>query len=72
MKNTKGNKTVSVYIPKMSRNDEAVFVAVNGKRMLVKKGIEVQLPEAFAEVLENSETATQEARNYIDSAAYTV
>lgn len=72
MKTKNKSNTVSVYIPKTSRNDEALFVAVNGKRMLVKKGTEVLLPTEFAEVIENSEKAAEQAREFIDSACYTV
>ena len=71
MKKNKENKecnTQTVFIPKLSRNDDALFVAVNGRRILVKKGEAVELPAHFAEVINNSVKAEDEAKSFIDSA----
>ena len=43
-----------VYVPKTSKDDDSLFVSVNGKRILVKKGIHVKVPKAHAEVIRNS------------------
>lgn len=69
MKKIKEKITRTVFIPKSSRNDDSQFVAVNGKRILVKKGETVSLPEAFYEVIMNSERAAEDARLYIDGAS---
>ncbi len=69
MKKIKEKNTQTVYIPKLSRNDDALFVAVNGKRILVRKGESVELPCQFAEVIRNSEKATQKALAYIGGAS---
>ena len=37
-----------------------VFVGVNGERFLIKRGVEVEVPDYVAEVIENS--AKQDAR----------
>lgn len=37
-----------------------VFVGVNGQRFLIKRGVEVEVPDYVAEVIENS--AAQDAR----------
>ena len=39
-KNNTANEqaTVPVFIPKTDKNDDAQFVAVNGRRMLIRKG----------------------------------
>ncbi len=66
MKKTK-ESTVSVFIPKLHKNDDALFVAVNGKRMLIKKGETVQVPVAFYEVIENSRKAEACAEEFISS-----
>ena len=66
-KNTETAKTLkAVFIPKVNKNDDALFVALNGKRVLVKKGEAVELPEAFAEVIENSLKAQSEAESFIE------
>ena len=57
--------TETVFLPKLSKNDDALFVAVNGKRILVKKGEYVELPAAFAEVIHSSRRAQAQAEKYI-------
>ncbi|MBR3975292.1 MAG: hypothetical protein IKJ88_05465 [Clostridia bacterium] len=47
-----------IFIPKTSKNDDAQFISVNGKRILVKKGIPVKVPKAHAEVWKNSQKQT--------------
>ncbi|MBQ9946656.1 MAG: hypothetical protein IJO68_09055 [Clostridia bacterium] len=56
----------AVFIPKTNKNDDALFVAVNGKRILVRKGENVNLPLQFAEVVENSLKAQRDAELFID------
>lgn len=58
----------TVFIPKHDRHDDSLFVAVNGKRILVKKGEPVSLPKAFAEVIKNSFAAQSQAEDFINSA----
>ena len=59
--------TETVFIPKESKHDDALYIAVNGKRMLVKKGEPVALPKAFAAVVQASFDAKQTAEKYIDA-----
>lgn len=66
MKKTVKKATKTVFIPKLHKNDDSLFVAVNGKRILVKKGETVELPLAFAEVIENSEKMARLAEAFID------
>ncbi len=71
MKKNINEKTLrSVFVPKLSKNDDSLFVAVNGRRILVKKGETVELPVAFAEVIENSRNAQDEAESYIAAMAH--
>ena len=66
MKNTKKENAVyPVFIPKLSKNDDSLFVAVNGKRMLIKKGETVNVPLEFYEVIENSRRQSLEAEQFI-------
>ena len=59
-------ETRAVFIPKESKHDDALYIAVNGRRMLVKKGESVALPIPFAAVVEASLNARREAERYID------
>jgi len=68
-KNIKAEDTESVFIPKENKHDDALYVAVNGRRMLVKKGENVTLPKSFAEVIKASFAAKNSADSYIDSVA---
>lgn len=56
-----GKKMVKVKLFKDSHDyREDVFVAVNGERYLIQRGVEVEVPDYIAEVLEHS--AQQDAR----------
>ena len=59
--------TETVFIPKESKHDDALYIAVNGRRMLVKKGEYVALPKPFAAVVKASFAAKAQAERYIDS-----
>ena len=57
----KGPKKVKIKLFKDNgeyRDD--VFVGINGERFLIKRGVEVEVPDYVAEVIENS--ARQDAR----------
>jgi len=56
-----------VFIPKKDKHDDSLFVAVNGRRILVKKGETVSLPAPFAEVIRNSFIAEEQAEKFISS-----
>ncbi|GEM_PF-857370 len=60
-------ETETVFIPKESKHDDALYIAVNGKRMLVKKGEPVALPKPFAAVVKASFAAKRTAEHYIDA-----
>lgn len=61
--------TKTIIIERDRSGEDSVFVGVNGKNYLIKKGIPVEVPIAVAEVIENSKIAVNEAYDYIDSAA---
>lgn len=67
MANTKkSEKMVTVFIPKESRNDNERFVAVNGEKILIQTGKNVEVPERFAEVIKNSEKMAVLSAEYIN------
>lgn len=48
-------KTVKIRIPRTKANQEDVFVSVNERTWIVKRGVEVEVPECVAEVLRHQE-----------------
>lgn len=66
-KNSKKETVETVFIPKESKHDDALYVAVNGQRLLIRKGEPVSLPVKFAEVINNSFAAAKRAEKYIDA-----
>lgn len=61
MATVKGNtapaeKMVTIHLFRDNRmyNDD-VFVGVNGKTYLIKRGVDVEVPESVAEVIRNSQ-----------------
>lgn len=55
---------VKIKIPITRTENDDVFVAVNGKSMQIKRGVEVEVPKCIAEVLERSEKMLIEAMEY--------
>ena len=66
-KTNPAGELVPVFIPKEFKGDDALFIAVNGRRLLVKKGETVLLPAPFAAVIRNSEEMKRIAAAYIDA-----
>lgn len=60
----KKKETVRFKIPKGRSDQERgdVFVAVNGKSYLIKRGVEVDMPKEVYEVLRNSEEQMEYAQ----------
>ena len=48
-------KMVTVKIPRTSPKQEDVFVSVNNYTCIVKRGVEVEVPDFVAEVLKHQE-----------------
>lgn len=46
---------VTIKLPLTRTEKDDVWVAVNGKSMLIKRGVEVEVPRCIAEVLEHQE-----------------
>ncbi len=67
IKEDAGERLVSVFIPKQSRGDTQRFVSVNGERILVQTGVEVKIPEKFANVINSSGEMQEQAESYIQA-----
>jgi hypothetical protein len=57
-------KKVKIKIPLTRTETDDVYVAVNGKSYLIKRGVEVEVPASVAEVLQRREEALAEAIAY--------
>lgn len=55
---------VTVNIPITRSEKEDVWVAVNGKSMQIKRGIDVEVPLCIAKALEHSQNMLIEAMEY--------
>ena len=59
-----------VFLPRGRKNEENfVIVSVNGRNYKIMKGVEVEVPECVAEVLENGRMMADTARRYMDTMA---
>ena len=55
-----GPKMVKIRIPRTKADQEDVFVSVNLNTYLIKRGVEVEVPESVAEVLRHQEEMLEE------------
>lgn len=63
-------RMVGVTIPRGRKQEENfVIVSVNGRSWKIMKGVQVQVPDYVAEVLENGRMMAEEARRYVDRMA---
>ena len=59
-KTNAGPKMVTIRIPKTKERKDDVFVSVNMRTWLIKRGVEVEVPECVAEVLRHQEEMLEE------------
>lgn len=52
---TPKRKMVKIKIPRMKSDQEDVFVSVNMETFIIKRGVEVEVPDYVAEVLQHQE-----------------
>ncbi len=65
----KKEKTVKIKLHRDRKDQEDLFVSVNERTWIIKRGVEVEVPECVAEVIRNSEAMLQEAYDFEDSVA---
>ena len=73
MSNTaKGNppkeKMVKIKLPLTKTEKNDVYVGVNGKAWLIKRGVEVEVPECVVEVLRHQEEMLSQAMAFEEAA----
>lgn len=62
-------KTVTINLPLSRHEKDDVFVGVNGKTWLIKRGVDVEVPACVAEVLKHREEMLAEAMAFEEAAA---
>lgn len=65
-KKTEPKKTERILIPIDDDHREPVFVGINGKTYLIKRGEEIDVPREVAEVLRNANEQRLSAIKYMD------
>lgn len=65
---TSKKKMVKIRLPRLEGQNAAQeeFFSVNFKNYIIKRGVEVEVPEEIAEVIQNAEKARDEALNFAD------
>lgn len=69
MATTNTKKMVKIRIPRTKADQEDVFVSVNMETFLIKRGVEVEVPDYVAEVLRNKEKMLEVIMNFNDEKA---
>ena len=59
--------TVKVRLPKIRADQEDVFVSVNDYTCIVKRGVEVEVPDYVAEVLRHQEEMLEQIMLFEDA-----
>lgn len=59
---------VTIKLPLTRTEKDDVWVAVNGKSMQIKRGVEVEVPKCIAEVLQHKEEMLMEAIEFESNA----
>ena len=62
-------KMVTIKIPRISKDQEDVTVWVNDRSWLIKRGVEVEVPECVAEVLQHQEEMLEKIMEFEDANA---
>ena len=66
--NATKSRRVMVRLPRLSGQNanQEEFFSVNGKNYIIKRGEDVEIPEAVAEVIRNAEKAEEYAMKYVE------
>lgn len=60
----KEEKMVTVFIPKAKKDEDDLRVWVNDRSWLIKKGVQVEVPECVAKVLEHRQKMLDKIMNF--------
>lgn len=62
-----GPKMVKLRIPRTKKDEEDVFVSVNHYTCIIKRGVEVEVPDFVAEVLQHQEEMLEKIMLFDDA-----
>ena len=62
----KEEKYVTIRLPRIPEKNSGEVVWLNDRRFLIKRGVDVVVPEGVAEILAESERLKEVAYSYID------
>lgn len=57
-------KMVKIKIPRTKKDQEDVFVSVNLETFIIKRGVEVEVPDYVAEVLQHQEEMLEQIMEF--------
>jgi hypothetical protein len=57
----KPEKMVTIRLPRIKGEADSVYVSINERNWLIKRGVSVEVPECVAKLLEEQEQAIEEA-----------
>lgn len=60
-------KMVKIRIPRTKKDEEDVFVSVNHYTCIIKRGVEVEVPDFVAEVLRHQEEMLEKIMDFEES-----
>ena len=67
--NAPKEKMVKIILPLTRKESEDVYVGLNGKTYLIKRGVEVEVPEGVVEILRHKEEMLAVAMEFEAQAA---
>lgn len=62
-------KTVKIRLPRERKDQEDVFVSINERTWLIKRGVEVEVPECVAAVLHDQEHMLEQIMDFQEANA---
>jgi hypothetical protein len=57
----KTEKMVTIRLPRVKGESDSVYVSINERNWLIKRGCSVEVPECVAKLIEEQELAIEEA-----------
>ena len=66
-KETETEKLVKIRIPRERDRQDDVYVSINERSWLIKRGVEVEVPECVATLIRHAEEAEEAAYAFNDS-----
>ena len=60
----KGEEAITIRLPLTRSEKDDKYVCVNGKSMLIKRGVDVEIPKCIYEVLQHEENMLREAMEF--------